>query len=44
MTGAVAAIARARPTYVLWRHVLREVIPPTLLAFSIFTFRSNQAA
>jgi LPS export ABC transporter permease LptF len=38
MTGALAAISRARPTFILWRHVLREVIPPTLLTFAIFTF------
>lgn len=38
MSHAAASASWARPTYILWRHVLREVVPPTLLAFGIFTF------
>lgn len=27
-----------RPALILWRHVLRELVPPTLLGFVVFTF------
>ena len=38
MSSHPEVIGRGRPTFILWRHVLREMLPPTLLAFLIFTF------
>ena len=30
--------ARLRPAFILWRHVIQEMIAPTLLGFGVFTF------
>jgi LPS export ABC transporter permease LptF/LPS export ABC transporter permease LptG len=38
MSTSAEAIGRGRPTFILWRHVIREILPPALLAFLIFTF------
>ncbi len=38
VSGTRRAAARLRPAYILWRHVIKEMIPPTLLGFGVFTF------
>jgi LPS export ABC transporter permease LptF/LPS export ABC transporter permease LptG len=38
MSSALAAITRIRPATILWRHVILELMAPTVLAFSVFTF------
>ncbi len=38
MSAAAASILRARPALILWRHVILELLTPTLLAFCVFTF------
>lgn len=36
--GAVAPLSRARPAFILWRHVIQELLPPTIIGFGVFTF------
>ncbi len=38
MSTLVASISRARPAFILWRHVVREMLPPTAIGFLVFTF------
>lgn len=41
MSSAAAtdsALSATRPTWILWRHVIREIVPPTALGFLLFTF------
>ncbi len=38
MSSAVASIMRHRPALILWRHVIQELLTPTLLGFGVFTF------
>ncbi len=37
-SGFSRAAARFRPAFILWRHVIQEMIAPTLLGFGVFTF------
>ena len=38
MSSIAVSIQRARPALILWRHVMLELMVPTLLGFSVFTF------
>lgn len=38
MSSSPAVLPALRPTFILWRHVVRELLPPTLLGFLVFTF------
>ena len=33
-----SSAGRLRPAFILWRHVIQEMIAPTLLGFGVFTF------
>ncbi len=37
-TSVVASVSRSRPALILWRHVIQELIAPTLIGFLVFTF------
>lgn len=38
MSSPAATLAFPRPAFILWRHVIRELVAPTALGFSLFTF------
>lgn len=38
MSSRSAALPLPRPAFILWRHVIRELLPPTALGFTVFTF------
>jgi len=38
MSSILLSIQRARPAFILWRHVVKELGPPTMLGFGVFTF------
>lgn len=38
MSSALDSILRHRPALILWRHVIQELLTPTLLGFGVFTF------
>ncbi len=38
MSVASVSLSRPRPALTLWRHVIRELVPPTAIGFLVFTF------
>ena len=38
VSGLSRVAGRFRPAFILWRHVIQEMIAPTLLGFGVFTF------
>lgn len=38
MSSIAISIMRARPAFILWRHVIFELLTPTLIGFAVFTF------
>jgi len=38
MSSLAISVMRARPAFILWRHVILELLTPTALGFAVFTF------